>query len=368
MMARLAERWLEAAYRGDRWLLLLRPLEALYRGMMARRAVHYATGRKAVWRAPVPVVVVGNITLGGTGKSPLVAWLADFLVLRGWRPGIVSRGYGGRAETYPLRVTALTRVEASGDEPRMLFDQIGLPLVVDPDRPRGCRRLLEEGCDILLSDDGLQHLALGRDIEVVVMDGRRGIGNGRCLPAGPLREPLSRLDGVDAVVINGEPLTIPLQDAYGMILAPSGWRSLGNGKRFPPLPLPFPGPVHAVAGIGNPGRFFASLAEIGVEFTPHAFPDHHAFRPEDLAFGDDLPVVMTAKDAVKCPPSAVDDGWVLEVQAQPEPRFVAWLEEWLAGARSVSSASGTLQGEEVMGVAGAGDRPANERVKQREER
>jgi tetraacyldisaccharide 4'-kinase len=331
MMARLAEHWLEAAYRGDRWLLLLRPLEALYRGVMSRRARAHATGRKPVWRAPVPVVVVGNITLGGTGKSPLVAWLADLLVARGWRPGIVSRGYGGRAEAYPLRIAAGTPVEESGDEPRMLFDQTGLPLVVDPDRPRGCRRLLEEGCDILISDDGLQHLALARDLELVVLDGRRGIGNGHCLPAGPLREPVSRLAGVEAVVINGEPLFTPPQDAYGMSLAPSGWRSLGDGRRFSPRPLPFSGPVHAVAAIGNPGRFFASLAQLGVEFIPHAFPDHHVFRPAELAFGDDLPVVMTAKDAVKCLPGAVDDGWVLEVEARPDLRFVAWFEEWQAG-------------------------------------
>lgn len=373
MMARLAERWLEAAYRGDRWLLLLRPLEAFYRSVMTRRARDYATGRKAVWRAPVPVVVVGNITLGGTGKSPLVAWLADFLVARGWRPGIVSRGYGGRAEAYPLRVTDSTPVEASGDEPRMLFDQTRLPLVVDPDRPRGCWRLLEEGCDILISDDGLQHLALARDLELVVLDGRRGIGNGRCLPAGPLREPLSRLDGVDAVVINGAPLFTPPHDAYGMMLRPSGWRSLGEGRRHPPLPLPFPGPVHAVAGIGNPGRFFASLAELGVEFIPHAFPDHHAFRAADLAFGDDLPVVMTAKDAVKCRPGTVEDGWVLEVEARPVPRFVAWLEEWLASVRPVSSESGTLPRGQGMDEVTAGNRDQGirsdtEQVKQREER
>lgn len=201
----LGERWLEAAYRGAPWLALLRPLAALYRLAITRRAAAYRDGRRPVWRAEVPVVVVGNITLGGTGKSPLVAWLGRYLSEQGWRPGIVSRGYGGKAAGYPLRVLDDTPVAQCGDEPRMLARQTGLPVVVDPDRPRGARMLCELGCDILISDDGLQHLALGRDIELVVVDGARGFGNGHCLPAGPLREPLTRLAQVDALLINGEP-------------------------------------------------------------------------------------------------------------------------------------------------------------------
>ncbi|PMR68703.1 tetraacyldisaccharide 4'-kinase [Halomonas heilongjiangensis] len=322
----LERRWLEAAYRGDAWLLALRPLEALYRRAVARRAAAYATGSKPVWRAPVPVIVVGNITLGGTGKSPLVAWLAHFLAVRGWRPGIVSRGYGGRAGRYPLRVEETTLVAECGDEPRMLFDQTGLPLVVDPDRPRGAGRLVEAGCDILISDDGLQHLALGRDLELVVVDGQRGVGNGRCLPAGPLREPLSRLEGVDAVVINGDPAFTPPEGAHGMALVPAGWRHLASGERRPVAPLPFAGPVHAVAGIGHPGRFLATLEGLGVEATLHPFADHHDFRGEDLAFDDGRPVVMTAKDAIKCRGLAPPDSWVLEVEARPDAGFVAWFE------------------------------------------
>ncbi|WP_254275123.1 tetraacyldisaccharide 4'-kinase [Halomonas sp. 3H] len=334
MTGGLGERWLASAYGGAGWLRALRPLEALYRRAVVRRAAAFAAGRRPVWRAPVPVVVVGNITLGGTGKSPLVAWLAGRLVERGWRPGILSRGYGGRSEAYPLRVTADTPVAQCGDEPRMLAEQTALPVVVDPDRPRGARLLLEAGCDILLSDDGLQHLALGRDLELVVVDGRRGFGNGRCLPAGPLREPLSRLASVDAVMVNGEPAFAAPDGAFSMRLVPSGWRRLGDGRRCPLEPRPFAGPVHAVAGIGNPSRFFASLEALGVAVIPHPMTDHHAFRAEDLAFGDDRPLVMTAKDAVKCRGLAPDDSWVLDVVAAPDPAFEAWFEARLERFRA----------------------------------
>lgn len=330
MSPTLGERWLEAAYRGAGWLRLLRPLEGLYRAAIRRRAAAYASGRRTVWHAPVPVIVVGNITLGGTGKSPLVAWLARYLAERGWRPGILSRGYGGRSRRYPLRVEPTTPVADSGDEPRMLADQTGLPVVVDPARPRGARRLIEAGCDILIGDDGLQHLALGRDLELVVVDGRRGFGNGRCLPAGPLREPLSRLATVDAVVVNGEADFPVPAGSHRMALAPVGWRPLEGGPRRPLTPLPFAGSVHAVAGIGRPARFFETLAGLGLEVLPHPFADHHRFRAEDLAFGDERPLVMTAKDAVKCRGLTSGAAWVLDVEARPDADFIAWLEGRLA--------------------------------------
>ena len=323
-------RWLAAAYSGSRWLTLLRPLEALYRFAVARRAAAYAEGRRAVWRSPVPVIVVGNLTLGGTGKSPLVAWLVAWLVERGHRPGILSRGYGGKSAAYPLRVDAQTAATQCGDEPRMLADQTGVPVMVDPVRARGARALIEAGCDILVSDDGLQHLALGRDLELVVVDGARGFGNGRCLPAGPLREPLSRLASVDAVVVNGEARFAAPAGAFGMTLAPLAWRRLGDDERRPLTPLPFAGPVHAVAGIGRPARFFETLEALGVEVTPHPFGDHHAYRADDLVFEDGRPLVMTAKDAVKCRGLAPPDSWVLEVTARPAGGLAAWLEARLA--------------------------------------
>lgn len=336
MKLRLGERWLQAAYAGAAWLAWLRPLEVVYRWGVARRAAAYRDGRREVWRAAVPVIVVGNVTLGGTGKSPLVAWLGRYLAERGWRPGIVSRGYGGKAgqgAAYPLHVTPQTPTIQSGDEPRMLARQTGLPVVADPDRPRGARALLEQGCDILLSDDGLQHLALGRDLELVVVDGRRGFGNQRCLPAGPLREPLSRLAEVDAVLVNGAPTFPPPPGAWSFELEPVRWRSLSNGEAHPLEPLPFQGPVHAVAGIGNPERFFATLAALGVEAKPHAFPDHHRFAARELEFQEALPLVMTAKDAEKCDALELENAWVLEVEAAPPEDFVAWLDSRLARLR-----------------------------------
>lgn len=351
----LAGRWLAAAYRGDAWLAALRPLEAIYRMAVKRRALAYADGRKSVWQSPVPVIVVGNITLGGTGKSPLVAWLARFLAERGWRPGIVSRGYGGNSPRYPLAVTGHTPVASCGDEPLMLARQTGVPLVVDPDRPRGARALLDEGCDILISDDGLQHLALARHLELVVVDGARGLGNSRCLPAGPLREPAERLTSVAAVLVNGEAHTPLPVSAYTMHLSPTGWRHLASGERHPLAPSPFDGPVHGVAGIGHPARFFATLETLGLEVRRHAFADHHAFRATDLVFDDPWPVVMTAKDAVKCQDFAASHYWSLEIEAVPDDAFVDWLANHPL-IRSPRIHSASIHSPSTMGSSGHDDR------------
>lgn len=322
----LAERWLQGAYQGSYWLWPLKPLGSLYQWAMARRERAYQRGEKSAWKAPVPVIVVGNITLGGTGKSPLVAWLGHWLVTQGWSPGIVTRGYGGAAPHYPFFVTAATRVSESGDEPLMLAQQTGLPVVADPKRARGVQALVAMGCDIILSDDGLQHLALKRDIELVVVDGARALGNGHCLPAGPLRESSSRLKRVDAVIVNGEPLqSLPINTFTCMQLAPRCWRRLEDGVRFPLAPLPFTLPVHAVAGIGNPERFFRTLAGLGVEGEYHPLADHQHYQDDALNFKEVRPVVMTAKDAVKCNALAPPDSWVLEVEATLPSDFEHWL-------------------------------------------
>lgn len=332
-------RWVDAWYRDAAWLQALRPLSWLYRYGVESRRKAYATGRKPVWRSPVPVIVVGNLTLGGTGKSPLVAWLARWLGERGWRPGIVSRGYGGQAPRYPFYVDSDSDVTFSGDEPLMLAQQTGRPVVVDPDRPRGARKLIAAGCDIVIADDGLQHLALGRDIELVVVDGALGFGNGRCLPAGPLREPLSRLASVDAVVVNGgnrdvlaaaaSPDADEAPAGYGMQLVPARWRHLTDGVGYGVETAPFSGRVHALAGIGRPARFFATLEALGVSHDAHPLPDHHRFSAEDLRFADNRPVVMTAKDAVKCRRFANERCWALDVEAAPDPAFETWLDERL---------------------------------------
>ncbi|WP_342594383.1 tetraacyldisaccharide 4'-kinase [Salinicola lusitanus] len=327
-----------AWYRGSAWLVLLAPLEWLYRAIVARRREAYRTGRRTVWQPPVPVVVVGNLSVGGTGKSPLVAWLVRWLGDNGWRPGIVSRGYGGKAERYPLAVTAETPVAQSGDEPLMLARQTGVPLVVDPDRPRAARWLIEHAqCDIVVADDGLQHYALGRTLELVVMDVRRGLGNRRCLPRGPLREPLERLRDVDALIGNGG--EVPLADdeegaapRFSLTLSPVAWRHLASGERHPVEHPPFgPGEsVAALAGIGHPQRFFDTLEALGIAHEKHAFGDHHRFSAADLP-REAAVVIMTAKDAVKCTDFVDDRCWALDVEARPEPAFVAWWAERVEG-------------------------------------
>ena len=317
----LAEAW----YRDTPWLAFLAPFALLYQ-LLARVRRHWLL-RHRRWRAPVPVLVVGNINLGGTGKSPLVVALAVHLQSLGMKPGIVSRGYGGRAPEYPFEVDEAALASEAGDEPVMIRARTGCPLVVDPDRVGAVKRLLERhDCDIVIADDGLQHYALARDMEIALIDGERGLGNGRCLPAGPLREPVSRLNEVDLVVVNGaSDLALPSVSApvIAMRLAPTRFVRLGDSpdKAKAEDAHFFAGQaVHAVAGIGNPQRFFNALAGLGAKPVCHAFPDHHEFRAGDLEFGDDLPIIMTEKDAVRLPAmAALPSGsplWYLEVAAE----------------------------------------------------
>lgn len=299
-----------AWYRGAPWLWLLWPLSWLFMLVAALRRGLYRAGLRPVWRAPVPVIVVGNVTVGGTGKTPLTQALVARLRREGWRPGIVSRGYGGRA-AYPLRVTAQTSPAEAGDEPLSLQLATGAPVMVDPRRARGVAALLAQSdCDIVLCDDGLQHYALARDVEIVVIDGARGLGNGLRLPAGPLREAPARLAEADFVVVNGDAAAWP--GAYAMQLRALPWQPLYSTGITPPAP---PARVHAVAGIGHPERFFAALTAAGYEVIAHPFADHHAFTALDLAFDDGLPVVMTAKDAVKCRAFARENWWQVPVEA-----------------------------------------------------
>lgn len=306
-----------AWYGGGAWPLLLAPLSLLYGIVTGLRRGLYRAGLLPSTRFPVPVVVVGNITAGGTGKTPLIEVLVRELRARGWRPGIVSRGYGGRAANYPLVLSAATPAAEGGDEPVLLHRRTGAPVVVDPVRARAVVRLLAQGdCDVVLCDDGLQHYALARDIEIAVVDGARGLGNGWLLPAGPLREGAGRLAQVDFVVVNGEGGDWPR--ATRMQLRPEDWRALGGEGGAPPAPG---SRVHAVAGIGNPGRFFAALRAAGYDVVEHAFPDHHAYIAADLDFGDALPVVMTEKDMVKCQSLPARQWWYLPVRAELPAAF-----------------------------------------------
>ena len=320
--------WLERYwYRSTPLGLVLYPLSLLFRLVVALRRGLYRAGVFGTVTLPVPVVVVGNITVGGTGKTPLVLWLANFLRERGLRPGIISRGYGGRAGA-AQGVTAASDPATCGDEPLLLAQRGEAPVWVGTNRAAAARALLDAHpeCDVIVSDDGLQHYRLGRDIEIAVVDGTRGIGNGLMLPAGPLREPPSRLTTVDAIIINasqpsGVGFRAKAPAAFAMTLQNRGFYNLLNPDHQAAPELFQNRRVHAVAGIGNPRRFFEHLHRLGITFTAHPFPDHYPFSARDLAFGDADFVVMTEKDAVKCRSFATEKDWALQVDAEIDPAF-----------------------------------------------
>ncbi len=268
----------------------------------------------------VPVVVVGNLTVGGTGKTPLVIWLARRLRAAGYRPGIVSRGYGGQAGHWPQQVRPDSAPETVGDEPVVIARHTGCPMAVGPDRVAAARALLAHSdCNLIISDDGLQHYRLRRDVEIVVIDGVRRFGNRRCLPAGPLREPLSRLHSVDLLVANGA----AAGREHAMRLEGECLYGVADGAPGPSLRELQAQAVHAVAGVGNPQRFFDALRRYGLRVEPHPMPDHHRYTATDLDFGDALPVIMTEKDAVKCRhlASGATTCWYLPVEAVLPPEF-----------------------------------------------
>ncbi len=317
-------------YDRGRPLAPLAPLAWLYRAVAeSKRQKALKALRKPL---PLPVVVVGNITAGGTGKSPLTARLVQLMQEQGWQPVILSRGYGGKSDEYPLEVTHSTPPGVCGDEPLMLALATGCPVVVDPDRTRGAQHAIEQQLgDVLICDDGMQHYRLPRDIELAVFDARRGIGNGALIPVGPLREPVERLSSVDFVILNGEPFPedgkriadfagVEHSNIHAMALKPSALVNINSGDTLPPEALHNRG-VRAVAGIGNPSRFFDTLRELGARVTEKPFPDHHHFRPDDLGFHIGEWLVMTAKDAVKCRGFAPDNAWMLTVEASLSEPF-----------------------------------------------
>jgi tetraacyldisaccharide 4'-kinase len=306
--------------------IFLLPLSWLFCAVAILRRWSYGMGLLKVHRLPVPVVVVGNISVGGTGKTPLVAWLVAYLKQQGYRPGIVSRGYGGGANHWPQQVRPDSDPRMVGDEAILLARRSNCPMSVGPDRVAAANALLEyTDCDFIVSDDGMQHYALGRDMEIAVVDGVRRFGNGHCLPAGPLREPQSRLKTVDMVITNG----VAGVREYSMKLEPDMLWNLPSPQVHKPLSAFRGKTVHAVAGIGNPQRFFTQLGESGIDVIEHPFPDHHPFKAADIQFDDGLPVLMTEKDAVKCFDFAQERHWCVPVQAQIDDRFIQVFERLL---------------------------------------
>lgn len=319
-MKRALGQWLNRIwYGGHTAAVLLIPFSLIYRSVVLFRRWLYRTGVLRIHNLSVPVVVIGNISVGGTGKTPLIAWLVHFLKQAGFKPGVISRGYGGSATEWPQWVEEDSDPHTVGDEAVMLAKQCLCPLAAGPVRVDSAKLLVDNaGCDIILSDDGLQHYALGRDIEIALIDGARRFGNGHCLPAGPLREPVGRLREVDLKVCNGGG---PRENEYAMRVVGNIAKNLVSGEQRELQA--FKGRYfHALAGIGNPERFFNLLREsCGSDFREHVFPDHYFYRQKDILFDDDHPVLMTEKDAVKCINFAGISHWYVPVQSILPPDF-----------------------------------------------
>jgi tetraacyldisaccharide 4'-kinase len=308
--------------------LLLLPLAALFSAASALRRLAYRGGWLRAVSVGVPVIVVGNITAGGSGKTPLVIWLVNWLRAQGYRPGVVSRGYGGSARGC-VEVQPDSAAAEVGDEPLLIRIKTAAPVVVGRDRAAAARTLLARhpGVDVIVSDDGLQHYRLQRTLEIAVIDAASGLGNGWPLPAGPLREPVGRLQGVDAVVqvVRGsaQPRRFPSVTCWRAdYTVTQAWRLRAPREKTALAELP-PRDWLAATGIGRPQGFFDMLAAHGIRFRPLAFPDHHAFQPGDLPA--DGAVLMTEKDAVKCSSFAGTDWWAVELETAPESGFIDWL-------------------------------------------
>ncbi len=312
----------KAWYEGALWLYLLWPLSLIYQLVIYTRYHLYRLDIFNTHRVDVPVIVVGNITVGGTGKSPLVCHLVESLRNKGFNPGIVSRGYGAKLGRHQVREVFTHSISSEvGDEPLMLKKKLGCRVFVSPSRVLAAKALEKTGCDIIISDDGLQHYALYRDVEICVFDGQRKWGNGYLLPMGPLREPISRLKSIPYLVVNGAKNAGSYgqsglnQKEFSMTLHAESLISM-NTESIKPLQDYAQKTVHAVAAIGHPERFFNTLHEAGINLEMHAFGDHYAYKKSDFQFDQDLPIIMTEKDAVKCESFELNDAWFLPVSAK----------------------------------------------------
>lgn len=312
-------------YRPLTWQWLLYPFALVYQAVTALR--RWYLQRFCQINFPVPVIVIGNISVGGVGKTPLVIAVAKKLREKGLRVGIVSRGYGAGAKYFPYEVRCEDSALMVGDEPLLLAQKTLCPVVIAPKRTEAIAYLLEKyDVQVIISDDGLQHYRMGRAIEIAVVDGLRGFGNGLCLPAGPLRESVKRLKQVDAVVVNEG----KLDKAYSMRLQPGKPRHLSTDKERDPEAMT--GSLAAVAGIGNPQRFYTTLSQLGLVFTPYAFPDHYQYKPHDLCQQESM-IILTEKDAVKCRLFDSDKLYYLPVEAVLESAFwdALWSHQQLQG-------------------------------------
>ncbi len=312
-------------YKKSMWLYLLYPFALLFTYLTNRKRRKYIKNKVKSYKPDIPVIVVGNLTIGGTGKTPLVKYITSQLINKGYKPGIVSRGYGGKFKE-TLQVSEDTPVKETGDEAQILA-KLNVPFYIDKNRVRAVKNLIDNhDCDVIISDDGLQHYRMGRDIEINVIDGKRRLGNNLTFPAGPLRESKARLKTVDFIVNNGGPTE---DGEYLMNITPSKFVHLKSGKSYSVKDWPMHNQVHAVAGLGNPGRFFDLLDKLGFDIIRHPYPDHHKFLSNDIFYLDHLPIVMTEKDASKCKDFDNNKIWYLTIDADVNNKFIDDLDEKL---------------------------------------
>jgi len=319
-------------YQKPSWITyLLLPLSKLFEMVVKIRYWVYLNRWLKVYESNIPIIIVGNMTVGGTGKTPCVISLTQHLITLGYKPAIVSRGYG-RKKSNLMEVKAHSLAEEVGDEPLLLYHATGCPVVVAADRVSAVRYLEESSdCNVIISDDGLQHYRMGRVIEIAIIDGQREFGNGYCLPAGPLREPLPRLKEVDCIIYNGRPKKrFNHAPAFEMKIEPQQLINLLNPQQTMTLEQLAGERVLAVSGIGNPERFYLLLKYFGIKVEEYTFPDHHLYSPSDL----DLPtagdkVIITEKDAIKCQSFAHANLWYLKIKANLSPQLITFVESRL---------------------------------------
>jgi len=314
----MLETWFNQSWYGRiPWTWLLLPFMWVYAAVVKRKRHQFEANSGT---SAIPTIVVGNITVGGTGKTPVVQSLVRFLQDKGYKVGVISRGYGGSQTQHPHLITASDSASQVGDEPYMLWQSLRVPVVIDPVRVRGIALLCEHDVDVVISDDGLQHYAMPRDLEVCVLDGNRMLGNGRMLPVGPLREPVSRLGQVDYILIGGQ------QGFQGFMIQPLHWQNLVTGEKVALDQLQIDKDCTAIAGIGNPEKFFTTIQELGIKCGHKAFVDHYAYTQED-AQKLSQQILMTEKDAAKIRPFAHGNMWSLSIEAKLHEEFYDRLEQ-----------------------------------------